>query len=318
MQVNGNSGFNTMQRGLSSYMEDRLNGKAVTAEGETQKVIDGQAVQISISPEARQALDAIDRATEAYATVARVLGATSLDATAQTRLGEIGAELDKLYGNNVKPTSESYLMLGDDRLKANDLITDINTLMNKDPRTDAENVMLAEKIESFDKMLAHGTANASHAVGDLSPEKQKEVMAMFADLAEKSQGLETNSLTTSQLNASADLSTLIDKLFEADGKLLPAKELSADDKTKADVLLAEIDNIMTKAGSESISNKLRMVQEQTYASFLDMLTGRTSAQPANDPLAEFMNNRYGSSSAVSANGNINLAQLNAYTQNGIV
>tara|TARA_R110000868_G_scaffold262401_2_gene521085 strand:+ start:64525 stop:65469 length:945 start_codon:yes stop_codon:yes gene_type:complete len=271
--------YGVLNNGASSHLFNRLNGKDASAQSAVVvQNSDGDSVNVSISPEARQTLEKIDSITEELRYIEKQLGNVNFSQNDKNRISEIAEKLDVLHGYNLVETSESYLFLGaQNRPVADTLMHELNTLLSQEEITTEDQTRINDITAELDGMLTSGDKFANHSLQGLSNEQLKEVSNLFINLAEVTKGIEDDKLSDAQMKAATNLSLEIDKIFNEHAALNPAKTLDEDEQSNVNALLQELDLIIEKNGSNGVAEKMRQMAQQTSLNFIQILNGKKAS-----------------------------------------
>ncbi|MEC9291375.1 MAG: hypothetical protein VX730_03140 [Pseudomonadota bacterium] len=298
---------------LTSYTNNLLTGSQNTQEiaGVRVNTETGAIVEetnwkddaVSLSPEARAALERIDNLTSHLNTIQTQLGGRQLTQGEITQISEITAKLDDIYDVETVPPSEAYLyMTEENRAAGAEIITELSSIYEGIPDgvepTDEQQAEMNRLTAELDVLLDQSRVRSSHNIADLPADIQEDVIAQFKVLAELVSG--GGSLSASETERAAVIAQNIDNAFTEYGTEKPARELSAAEKSEAEKLLNELAELFEQAEANSMSSFLLESRAQTTSLFLSILNGEDQGSNRNDLGSLLTDIQNGSSSSIAS------------------
>ncbi len=298
---------------LTSYTNNLLTGSQNTQEiaGVRVNTETGAIVEetnwkddaVSLSPEARAALERIDNLTSHLNMIQTQLGGRQLTQGEITQISEITAKLDDIYDVETVPPSEAYLyMTEENRAAGAEVITELSSIYESIPDggepTEEQQTEMNRLTAELDVLLDQSRVRSSHNIADLPADIQGDVIAQFKVLAELVSG--GGSLSASETERAAAIAQNIDNAFAEYGTQKPVRELSAAEKSEAEKLLNELAELFEQAEANSMSSFLLESRAQTTSLFLSILNGEDPGRSSNDLESLLTDIQNGSSSSIAS------------------
>ncbi|MBI1363730.1 MAG: hypothetical protein GC134_07065 [Proteobacteria bacterium] len=284
--------ISSISNSLQSYIQTRINSSGddgtITIGGKTYNKTTGQEQTgtwggdtVNLSPDAQKALTRLSSMADQLDVIYNVAGGRKMTQAEQYQVLQLTSQLDEIYGTSTIPTSEAYLSLSDNgHANAGSLLTqlqDIYTSIGDGQPNDEQTAQINDLIGQLDTLLDTDNARASHTIASLPAEQQRQVidgLTALQNIIDSADG----SLSKDQQDYAVQIARSIDATFDQYGKAKPFKELTDDEQTKANKLLAQLGDVFQGAGQSSMKNYLATTTANNTATFLSLLAGKGGGQ----------------------------------------